>query len=91
MSAILGISGLGESLRFKREHWPGLDEREYRILQGFDAAAALVVDGVVVAAAAEERFNRRKQSGDFPIQAIDYCLREVRPLDRRRRRNRSLL
>jgi carbamoyltransferase len=76
MSAILGVSGLGESLRFKREHWPALDEREYRISQGFDAAAAIVVDGVVLAAAAEERFNRRKQSGDFPIRAIEYCLRE---------------
>ena len=77
MSAILGVSGLAESVRFKREHWPGLDEREYRILQGFDAAAALVVDGAVVAAAAEERFNRRKQTGDFPVQAIAYCLEQA--------------
>jgi carbamoyltransferase len=77
MSAILGVSGLAESVHFKREHWPNLDEREYRIAQGFDAAAALVVDGVVVAAAAEERFNRRKQTGDFPVQAIAYCLREA--------------
>ena len=77
MSAILGVSGLAESVRFKRAHWPGLEEREYRISQGFDAAAALVLDGVVVAAAAEERFNRHKQSGDFPAQAIAYCLREA--------------
>jgi carbamoyltransferase len=77
MSAILGVSGLADSVRFKREHWPGLEEREYTILQGFDAAAALVVNGAVVAAAAEERFNRQKQSGDFPVQAIDYCLREA--------------
>src|ERR1700691_1779281 len=77
MSAILGVSGLAESVRFKRDHWPGLEERDYRIAQGFDAAAALVVDGVVVAAAAEERFNRLKQSGDFPVQAIAYCLQEA--------------
>ena len=77
MSAILGVSGLAESVRFKREHWPGLDEREYRILQGFDAVAALVVDGAVVAAAAEERFNRHKQTGDFPVQAIAYCLEQA--------------
>src|SRR5580692_664639 len=77
MSAILGVSGLAESVRFKREHWPGLDEREYRILQGFDAAAALVVDGGVVAAAAEERFNRHKQTGDFPVHAIAYCLEQA--------------
>src|SRR5271156_5042414 len=77
MSAILGVSGLAESVRFKRAHWPGLDEREYRILQGFDAAAALVVDGEVVAAAAEERFNRNKQTGDFPVQATAYCLEQA--------------
>ena len=77
MSAILGVSGLAESVRFKRKHWPDLDEREYRIAQGFDAAAALVVDGVVVAAAAEERFNRHKQTGDFPVQAIGYCLKQA--------------
>ncbi|MGC2304756.1 carbamoyltransferase family protein [Candidatus Binatus sp.] len=77
MSAILGVSGLAESVRFKREHWPDLNEREYRIAQGFDAAAALVVDGVVVAAVAEERFNRHKQSGEFPVQAIAYCLKQA--------------
>ncbi|HYK17274.1 MAG TPA: carbamoyltransferase C-terminal domain-containing protein [Bryobacteraceae bacterium] len=77
MSSILGVSGLAESVRFKREHWPGLEEREYRIAQGFDAAAALVVNGVVVAAAAEERFNRQKQTGDFPAQAIGYCLKQA--------------
>src|SRR3984957_14728977 len=77
MSAILGVSGLAESVRFKREHWPGLEEREHRIAQGFDAAAVLVVDGAVVAAAAEERFDRHKQTGDFPVQAIGYCLREA--------------
>jgi len=77
MSAILGVSGLAEAAHFKRKYWPGLDEREYRISQGFDAAAALVLDGVTVAAAAEERFNRHKQSGDFPARAIAYCLREA--------------
>src|SRR5258708_13286653 len=71
---ILGISGLERSVPFKRAHWPGLDEREYRISQGHDAAAALVIDGVPVAAAAEERFNRQKHSGRFPIRAICYCL-----------------
>jgi len=77
MSVILGLSGLANSLPFKRAHWAGLDEREYRISQGHDAAAALVVDGRVVAAAAEERFNRKKHSGDFPSQALSYCLREA--------------
>ena len=40
---ILGISGFENSMPFKRAHWPGLDEREYRISQGHDAAAALVI------------------------------------------------
>lgn len=74
---VLGMSGLENSAAFKRAHWPGLDEREYRMCQGFDAAATLVVDGVVVAAAAEERFNRKKHSGAFPLHAIRYCLAEA--------------
>ncbi|MBU1863448.1 MAG: carbamoyltransferase [Candidatus Omnitrophica bacterium] len=39
-----------------------------------DAAACLLCDGVIVAAAQEERFNRKKHSPVFPIQAINYCL-----------------
>src|SRR5438552_16928014 len=74
---ILGISGFEKAMPFKRAHWPGLEEREYRISQGHDAAAALVVDGVPVAAAAEERFNRQKHSARFPIGAIGYCLGEA--------------
>ena len=72
----LGISGLDASASFKQEHWPGLDSREYRIAQGYDSAAALVVDGRTVAAAAQERFSRRKHTGEFPIDAIRFCLRE---------------
>ncbi|MCU1338104.1 MAG: Carbamoyltransferase [Bryobacterales bacterium] len=74
---VLGISGLEGAMAFKKAHWPGLEDREYRISQGHDSAAALVVDGVPVAAAAEERFNRRKHSGDFPASAIQYCLRHA--------------
>ena len=71
---ILGLSGFENSISFKKAHWPGLDEREYRISQGHDAAAALIIDGQVVAAAAEERFNRQKHSSRFPVGAICYCL-----------------
>lgn len=74
---ILGISGLDSSVDFKRLHWPHLSDREYRIVQGLDSAAALFVDGQLIAAAAEERFNRRKHSGAFPIGAISYCLAEA--------------
>ncbi len=42
-----------------------------------DAAAALVKDGIVLAAAEEERFTRKKHDFDFPINAINYCLREA--------------
>ena len=41
-----------------------------------DSAAALVQSGVIVAAAQEERFTRRKNEEGFPLQAIEYCLRE---------------
>jgi len=74
---IVGISGFEKSMSFKRAHWPGLDEREYRISQGYDAAAALIIDGALVAAAAEERFDRLKHSAKFPIDAIYYCLSEA--------------
>ena len=74
---LLGISGLDGSFSFKKAQWPGLDEREYRISQGHDSAAALIVDGVCVAAAAEERFSRKKHTRDFPSGAIQYCLSEA--------------
>ncbi len=74
---IIGISGLENAVPFKQAHWPGLDEREYRICQGMDAAAALVIDGTLVAAAEQERFSRKKHTGDFPIDAIHYCLKKA--------------
>lgn len=77
MRAIVGVSGLANSVEFKRRRWLGLDEREYRICQGLDSAAAIVIDGVTVAAAAEERFNRKKQCGDFLAQAISFCLEHI--------------
>jgi carbamoyltransferase len=74
---VLGISGLENSMPFKKATWPGLEEREYRIAQGMDAAAALVVDGKLVAAAEQERFNGKKATGNFPIDAIRFCLKEA--------------
>src|SRR5678815_5169836 len=41
-----------------------------------DSAAALVVDGEIVAAAQEERFTRKKHDPEFPVHAVEYCLRE---------------
>jgi carbamoyltransferase len=42
-----------------------------------DSAAALVVDGKIVAAAQEERFTRKKHDHSFPVNAIEYCLKEA--------------
>src|SRR5579871_4814837 len=71
---IIGISGIEGTIPFKRRHWPDLQEREYRISQGHDSAAALVIDGELVAAVAEERISRRKHTGEFPSGAIRACL-----------------
>jgi len=71
---VLGVSGLHESVPFKKVALPGLAARDYRIAQGFDSAAALVTDQGVRAAAAEERFTRDKGTGTFPAHAIRYCL-----------------
>ncbi len=42
-----------------------------------DSAAALVVDGEIIAAAQEERFTRKKHDFNFPINAINWCLKEA--------------
>jgi carbamoyltransferase len=42
-----------------------------------DAAVALLRDGELVAAAMEERFTRKKHDNSFPIQAIEFCLRQA--------------
>ena len=41
-----------------------------------DSAAALLKDGHVIAAVEEERFSRKKFDDDFPIMAINWCLKE---------------
>ena len=42
-----------------------------------DAAACLIKDGKLIAAAEEERFTRKKHDSSFPINAIDFCLKEA--------------
>lgn len=42
-----------------------------------DSAACLVKDGAIVAAAQEERFNRIKNSCEFPINAINFCIQKA--------------
>ena len=43
-----------------------------------DSAACLVQDGRIVAAAQEERFTRKKHDSAFPMNAIDFCLKDNR-------------
>lgn len=71
---LLGLSGLVGVEGFLEREFPE-QLRESRIVQGMDAAAALICDGQVIAAASEERFDRKKKSSAFPFQAIDYCLK----------------
>lgn len=40
----------------------------------FDSSACLIKDGEIIAAAQEERFTRVKNTGDFPLHAIKFCL-----------------
>ena len=42
-----------------------------------DSSAAILQDGKIIAAASEERFNRKKNSSVFPIQAINFCLQKA--------------
>jgi carbamoyltransferase len=41
-----------------------------------DSSAVLCIDGEIIAAAQEERFTRVKHDVSFPVNAIDYCLKE---------------
>ncbi len=42
-----------------------------------DAAACLIKNNKIIAAAEEERFTRKKHDTSFPINAIEYCLKEA--------------
>jgi len=41
-----------------------------------DSAACLLKDGEIIAAVQEERFTRQKHDSNFPINAVNYCLKE---------------
>ncbi len=42
-----------------------------------DSAACIIKDGDIIAAAQEERFTRKKHDYNFPVNAINYCLKEA--------------
>ena len=43
-----------------------------------DTSAAIFKNGFLLAAAEEERFTRVKHTSDFPINSINYCLKEAK-------------
>ena len=73
---IIGYSGLDNSVDFACSN-PDLKPGEERMVQGLDSAATLLIDGKIVAAAEEERFCTQKHTGRFPVEAINYCLRQA--------------
>lgn len=42
-----------------------------------DSAACLIKDGEIVSAVQEERFTRKKNESEFPINSVRYCLEEA--------------
>lgn len=42
-----------------------------------DSAACIIDEGHIIAAAQEERFTRKKHDHSFPVNAIQYCLKEA--------------
>jgi carbamoyltransferase len=42
-----------------------------------DSAACIVSDGEIIAAVQEERFTRKKHDAGFPVNSINYCLKEA--------------
>ena len=42
-----------------------------------DSAACLIHNGLLIAAAQEERFTRIKHDASFPVNSINYCLKEA--------------
>ncbi len=57
----LGIAGLANVTQFLETNFPAQMAHESRIVQGMDAAAAVLSDGQVIAAVSEERFDRAKE------------------------------
>lgn len=74
---ILGYSGLHHSLLFRKNNIQGLMAAEEKMCQGMDSAAVLLHDGQLIAAVEEERFNLDKHTYDFPVNSINFCLKEA--------------
>lgn len=42
-----------------------------------DSAACLIKDGLIIAAFEEEKFSRKKHDESFPLNSIEFCLKEA--------------
>jgi carbamoyltransferase len=42
-----------------------------------DSAACIICDGEIIAAAQEERFTRNKHDPSFPVNSINYCMKQA--------------
>jgi carbamoyltransferase len=73
---VLGCNGFSRVSEFFSERLGATGINKHYLL-GHDAAAALLIDGRLVAAVEEERLNREKKTTDFPVNAIDWCLKEA--------------
>lgn len=74
---ILGYSGLNNALVYRKNNIKDLSDIEERMVQGMDAAAVILNNGEIVAGAEEERFNLEKHTCNFPVNAINFCLKEA--------------
>lgn len=74
---ILGYSGLHGAINFRKSFYSDFTEQEYRMCQGLDSAACIMVDNHLIAAVEEERFNGEKYTCNFPINAVNYCLQKA--------------
>ena len=59
-----------------------VSEKNKKIILGItafnhDASACIIKDDNLLAFCEEERFNRNKHTGDFPINAINFCLEKA--------------
>lgn len=41
-----------------------------------DSAAAVVINGKIIAAVQEERFTRKKHDDSFPVNAVEFCIKQ---------------
>lgn len=66
---VLGYSGLDGAEAYIKSNYI-ISKGEQRIVQGYDSAVSIIINGELKVCLAEERFTGIKQTGNFPINAI---------------------